>query len=207
VGCHLQRTSLDSMTWQDHCSVMRHQCVPTLALLLSKDTHSCVGADEGHIQAGYGRWVWPVALHCVGDGSLCNGWQRTVEYYLSVSAAVAPLLPLFSSTELVDYIYATLGLNLDYVTPFATFPENGRCAGRKIESLDVKSKLAHRIVLLTFCIPSVLSRLRRRAVKLLPTLQKLSSRYHLITAVWQWRAYSGSKISVEMPFNHRFSES
>jgi len=35
---------------------------------------------------------------------------------------------------LVDYIYTTLGLDLDYVIPFAAVPENGH----KIDSLDDK---------------------------------------------------------------------
>ena len=44
---------------------------------------------------------------------------------------------------LVDYIYMTLGLNLDYVIPFAAVPENGH----KINSLDDKSELTHHIML------------------------------------------------------------
>ena len=35
---------------------------------------------------------------------------------------------------LVDYIYMTLGLDLDYVIPFAAVPENGH----KIDGLDDK---------------------------------------------------------------------
>ena len=43
---------------------------------------------------------------------------------------------------LVDYIYATLGLDLDYILPFAAVPENGR----EIGGLDDKPELAHRIM-------------------------------------------------------------
>jgi len=44
---------------------------------------------------------------------------------------------------LVDYIYMTLGLDLDYIIPFAAVPENGP----EIDGLDDKSELAHRIML------------------------------------------------------------
>ncbi|OBZ72636.1 Fatty acid synthase subunit alpha [Grifola frondosa] len=44
---------------------------------------------------------------------------------------------------LVDYIYSILGLDLDYILPFAAVPENGR----EIDGLDDKSELAHRIML------------------------------------------------------------
>jgi hypothetical protein len=40
---------------------------------------------------------------------------------------------------LVDYIYMTLCLDLDYIIPFAAVPENGR----EIDGLDDKSELAH----------------------------------------------------------------
>ena len=44
---------------------------------------------------------------------------------------------------LVDYIYAILGLDLDYILPFAAVSGDGR----EINSLDDKSELAHRIML------------------------------------------------------------
>ena len=44
---------------------------------------------------------------------------------------------------LVDYIYSTLNLDLDYVLPPAAIPENGR----EIDGLDGKSEPAHRIML------------------------------------------------------------
>ncbi|VDB99061.1 unnamed protein product [Peniophora sp. CBMAI 1063] len=42
----------------------------------------------------------------------------------------------------VNYIYGTLGLDLDYILPFAGAPKNGR----EIDGLDDKSELAHRIM-------------------------------------------------------------
>jgi fatty acid synthase subunit alpha, fungi type len=40
---------------------------------------------------------------------------------------------------LVDYIYMTLCLNLDYIIPFAAVLENGQ----EIDGLDDKSELTH----------------------------------------------------------------
>jgi len=36
---------------------------------------------------------------------------------------------------LIDYIYTSLGMDLDYIPPFAALPENGR----EIDGLDDKS--------------------------------------------------------------------
>ena len=64
-----------------------------------------------------------------------------------LSPPPAIVVPQLSTKQgvatLVDYIYTTLGLDLDYVIPFATVPENGR----EIDGLDDKSELAHRIML------------------------------------------------------------
>ncbi|KAE8239480.1 hypothetical protein A4X06_0g8243 [Tilletia controversa] len=45
--------------------------------------------------------------------------------------------------SLVDYTYDTMQLDLDFVLPFATIPENGR----QIDGIDDKSELAHRMML------------------------------------------------------------
>lgn len=44
---------------------------------------------------------------------------------------------------LIDYIYATLGLNLDYILPSAAVLEDGR----EMDGLDETCELAHRIML------------------------------------------------------------
>ena len=57
-----------------------------------------------------------------------------------------PLCPPSSTKDaeaLVDYICATLGLDLDYILPFAAVSGDGR----EIDDLDDKSELAHRIML------------------------------------------------------------
>src|SRR5229473_7458706 len=80
--------------------------------------------------------------------------RATVEYYQGVfqrfgsRGSALTVVPFNQGSKqdveaLVDYIYTTLGLDLDYVIPFAAVPENGR----KIDGLDDKSELAHRIML------------------------------------------------------------
>lgn len=44
---------------------------------------------------------------------------------------------------LVNYIYATLCLDLNYIILFAAIPENGH----EIDGIDDKSELAHHIML------------------------------------------------------------
>ncbi len=71
--------------------------------------------------------------------------HATVEYYQGVfqhfgsHGSALTVVPFNQGSKqdvevLVDYIYMTLGLNLDYVIPFAAVPENGH----KIDSLDDK---------------------------------------------------------------------
>ncbi|CAE6423597.1 unnamed protein product [Rhizoctonia solani] len=43
---------------------------------------------------------------------------------------------------LVDYVYSNLGMDLDYILPFAAIPENGR----EIDGIDDRSELAHRVI-------------------------------------------------------------
>ncbi|KAG8733585.1 3-oxoacyl-[acyl-carrier-protein] synthase [Ceratobasidium sp. 423] len=44
---------------------------------------------------------------------------------------------------LVDYVYSNLGMDLDYILPFAATPENGR----EIDGIDDRSELVHRVML------------------------------------------------------------
>ena len=80
--------------------------------------------------------------------------RKTVEYYQSIfqsfgSRGSAPTVVPFNQASkqdveaLVDYIYANLGMDLDYILLFAGIPENGR----EIDGLDDKSELAHRMML------------------------------------------------------------
>ena len=80
--------------------------------------------------------------------------HTTVKYYQSIYQTVGSrgsaltVVPFNQGSKqdveaLVDYIYTTLRMDLDYILPFATITENGR----EIDGLDDKSKLAYRIML------------------------------------------------------------
>ncbi|RDX57079.1 fatty acid synthase [Lentinus brumalis] len=105
---------------------------------------------------------------------------------------------------LVDYIYSTLSLDLDYILPFAAVPENGR----EIDGLDDKSELAHRIMLVNL-------------LRLLGVVKNKKASRHFVTRPTQVilplspnhglfgndGLYSESKISLETLFNRWNSES
>ena len=76
--------------------------------------------------------------------------HKMVEYYQGIfqthgsRGSVLTIVPFNQGSKqdvdaLVDYIYSTLNLDLDYVLPLATIPENGH----EIDGLDDKSELAH----------------------------------------------------------------
>jgi fatty acid synthase subunit alpha len=80
--------------------------------------------------------------------------RATVKYYQSIfqgfgsSGPALTVVPFNQASKqdveaLLDYIYAVLGLDLDYILPFAAVPKNGQ----EIDGLDDKSELAHRIML------------------------------------------------------------
>jgi fatty acid synthase subunit beta len=99
---------------------------------------------------------------------------------------------------LVDYIYTTLGLDLDYVIPFAAIPENGR----EIDGLDDKSELVHRIMLVNLLrlLGAIKTKRASRQIVIRPTqvVLPLSPNHGL---------YSESKTSFETLFNRWSSES
>lgn len=104
----------------------------------------------------------------------------------------------------VDYIYETLGLDLDYILPFAAVPENGR----EIDGLDDKSELAHRVMLVN-------------VLRLLGAVKNKKAGRHFVTRPTQVilplspnhglfgndGLYPESKISLETLFNRWASES
>ena len=78
-------------------------------------------------------------------------------------------VPLLAATVLPSY--ANLGMDLDYILPFAGNPKNGW----EIDGLDDKSELAHRI---TYCEFLGLSRTRNQVVIL--SLDQLKSYLHCL---------------------------
>ena len=105
---------------------------------------------------------------------------------------------------LVDYIYMTLGLNLDFVIPFAAVPENGH----KIDGLDDKSELAHHIMLVNLLhyLSAIKTKKVSHQIVTCPTqvVLLLSPNHGLFG---NDGLYSESKTSLKMLFNHWFSES
>ena len=80
---------------------------------------------------------------------------KTVEYYQSIfqsfgSRSLAlTVIPFNQASKqdveaLVDYIYANLGMDLDYILPFAGIPEKGW----ETDRLDDKSELTHCMLLI-----------------------------------------------------------
>ena len=141
--------------------------------------------------------------------------RATVEYYQRIyqqcgsRGSALTVVPFNQASKqdveaLVDYIYATLGLDLDYVIPFAAIPENGR----EIDGIDDKSELAHRIMLVN-------------VLRLLGAIKTKKASRHFVTRPTQVilplspnhgtigndGLYSESKISLETLFNRWSSES
>ncbi|BEI89755.1 uncharacterized protein CcaverHIS019_0211170 [Cutaneotrichosporon cavernicola] len=105
---------------------------------------------------------------------------------------------------LVDYIYNTLNIDLDYIVPFAALPENGR----EIDNIDDKSELAHRLMLTNVLRLLGAVKTKKAAKKFVtrPTqvVLPLSPNHGLFG---NDGLYSESKISLETLFNRWSAES
>ncbi|KAL1666812.1 acyl transferase domain-containing protein, partial [Schizophyllum commune] len=141
--------------------------------------------------------------------------RSTVEYYQDIyqtygaRGSALTVVPFNQGSKqdveaLVDYIYANLGLDLDYILPFAGIPENGR----EIDSIDDKSELAHRIMLVNLLriLGAVKSKKASRQFVTRPTqvILPLSPNHGLFG---NDGLYSESKISLETLFQRWASES
>jgi len=141
--------------------------------------------------------------------------RASVEYYQSIyqsfgaRGSALTVVPFNQGSKqdveaLIDYIYATLGMDLDYILPFAAVPENGR----EIDGLDDKSELAHRIMLVNLLriLGAVKTKKASRQFITRPTqvILPLSPNHGLFG---NDGLYSESKISLETLFNRWNSES
>ncbi|KAF4614083.1 hypothetical protein D9613_007929 [Agrocybe pediades] len=141
--------------------------------------------------------------------------RKTVEYYQSIfqsfgsRGSALTVVPFNQASKqdveaLVDYIYATLGLDLDYILPFAGIPENGR----EIDGLDDRSELAHRMMLVNLLriLGAVKNKKASRHFVTRPTqvILPLSPNHGLFG---NDGLYSESKISLETLFQRWASES
>ncbi|OBZ74861.1 Fatty acid synthase subunit alpha [Grifola frondosa] len=124
--------------------------------------------------------------------------RPTVEYYQGIFQRSK------QDVEALVHYYSILGLDLDYILPFAAVPENGR----EIDGLDDKSELAHRIMLVNLL--RLLGAVKIKKVSLhfvtRPTqvILPLSPNHGLFG---NDGLYSESKISLETLFNRWNSES
>lgn len=141
--------------------------------------------------------------------------RATVEYYQGIfqrfgsKGSALTVVPFNQGSKqdveaLVDYIYSTLGMDLDYILPFAAVPENGR----EIDGLDDKSELAHRIMLVNLLrlMGAVKVKKASRHIVTRPTqvILPLSPNHGLFGSDG---LYSESKISLETLFNRWSAES
>jgi fatty acid synthase subunit alpha, fungi type len=141
--------------------------------------------------------------------------RATVEYYQGIfqvhgsRGSALTVVPFNQGSKqdveaLIDYVYDTMGLDLDYILPFAAIPENGR----EIDGLDDKSELAHRIMLVNLLriLGSVKTKKASRRIVTRPTqvILPLSPNHGLFG---NDGLYSESKISLETLFNRWASES
>ncbi|KAJ7227399.1 fatty acid synthase [Mycena pura] len=141
--------------------------------------------------------------------------RSTVDYYQSIfqtfgsGGSALTVVPFNQGSKqdveaLVDYIYANLGMDLDYIIPFAGVPENGR----EIDGLDDKSELAHRIMLVNLLriLGAVKTKKASRHFVTRPTqvILPLSPNHGLFG---NDGLYSESKISLETLFQRWSSES
>ncbi|KAK0213643.1 fatty acid synthase alpha subunit-like protein, partial [Armillaria fumosa] len=110
------------------------------------------GVGKGSIGVEVVKGLLAGSAHVVIATSRYN--RATVEYYQSIfhscgsRGSALTVVPFNQGSKqdveaLVDYIYANLGLDLDFILSFAGIPENGR----EIDGIDDKSELAHRIML------------------------------------------------------------
>ncbi|KAH0585247.1 hypothetical protein H2248_008491 [Termitomyces sp. 'cryptogamus'] len=141
--------------------------------------------------------------------------RKTVEYYQSIfhsfgsRGSSLDVVPFNQASKqdveaLVDYVYANLGMDLDYIIPFAGIPENGR----EIDGLDDKSELAHRMMLVNLLriLGAVKTKKASRHFVTRPTqvILPLSPNHGLFG---NDGLYSESKISLETLFQRWSSES
>ncbi|KAF8312438.1 fatty acid synthase, partial [Clavulina sp. PMI_390] len=141
--------------------------------------------------------------------------RQTVDYYQNIFSvhgsrgAALTVVPFNQGSKqdvdaLVDYVYSTLNLDLDYILPFAAIPENGR----EIDSLDDKSELAHRVMLVNLLrlLGAVKQKKASRNFVTRPTqvILPLSPNHGLFG---NDGLYSESKISLETLFQRWSSES
>ena len=166
------------------------------------------GIGKGSIGIEILKGLLSGGAHVVITTSRYN--HTTVEYYQSIYQTIGSrgsaltIVPFNQGSKqdveaLVDYIYTTLGMDLNYILPFTAIPENG-C---EIDGLDDKFELAHHIMLvnLLHILGTVKGKKASRQFITRPmqVILLLSPNHSLFG---NDGIYSESKISLETLFNH-----
>jgi fatty acid synthase subunit alpha, fungi type len=171
------------------------------------------GVGKGSIGVEIVKGLLSGGAHVVITTSRYN--RATVEHYQGIfqrhgsRGSALTVVPFNQGSRqdveaIVNYVYDTMGLDLDYILPFAAIPENGR----EIDGLDDKSELAHRIMLVNLLrlLGAVKVKKAARGIVTRPTqvILPLSPNHGLFG---NDGLYPESKISLETLFNRWASES
>lgn len=140
---------------------MRYPDETDLDVLTEIATSGVTFAKKAALLTGVGKGSIGVEIlkGLLSGGAVCivttSRYSRaSVDYYKKIFHEVGSkgskliVVPFNGASKqdveaLVDYIYSTLQIDLDYIIPFAALPENGR----QIDQIDDKSELAHRLMM------------------------------------------------------------
>jgi fatty acid synthase subunit alpha len=187
--------------------------IATSGVSFAKKAALLTGVGKGSIGVEILKGLLSGGATCVVTTSRYS--RETVDYYkgifheLGSKGSKLIVVPFNGASRqdveaLVDYIYSSLQIDLDYIIPFAALPENGR----EIDSIDDKSELAHRLMLTNL-------------LRLLGAVKAKKAARHFVTRPTQVvlplspnhglfgndGLYSESKISLETLFNRWSAES
>ncbi|KAG1719845.1 hypothetical protein EDB19DRAFT_1967461 [Suillus lakei] len=186
--------------------------IATLGTTFKDKNALLTGVGKGSIGVEILKGLLPGGAHVVITTSRYN--RATAGHYQSIyqsfgargSALTLTVVAFNQGSKqdveaLVNYIYATLGLGLDCILPFAAVPENDR----EIDGLDDKSELAHRIMLVSILGAVKNKKASRHFVsRPMQAILSLSPNHGLFGNVG---LSSESKVSLETLFNRWNSES
>lgn len=213
---HLKRKSGNSWAYSQKLTNIYLDVLTEIATAgtsFAKKAALLTGVGKGSIGAEIVKGLLAGGCTCVITTSRYS--RAAVDYYKSIyhefgaRGSKLVVVPFNGASKqdveaLVEYIYTTLSIDLDYVIPFAALPENGR----EIDGIDDKSELAHRLMLtnLLRLLGAVKSKKASRHFVTRPTqvVLPLSPNHGLFG---NDGLYSESKISLETLFNRWSSES
>nr|XP_019006796.1 fatty acid synthase subunit alpha [Kwoniella mangroviensis CBS 8507]OCF70257.1 fatty acid synthase subunit alpha [Kwoniella mangroviensis CBS 8507] len=126
--------------------------IATSGVTFAKKAALLTGVGKGSIGVEILKGLLSGGCTCIVTTSRYS--RAAVDYYKNIFHEIGSkgskliVVPFNGASKqdveaLVDYIYSTLQIDLDYIIPFAALPENGR----EIDGIDDKSELAHRLML------------------------------------------------------------